>query len=273
LRSPFRFTPSLLLSLAMHVLVFAFLLTNMAKTNISQPIMVNLLKNPNPKIIKAGVVDKRAIDQAFQRQALEEKLKQQAIIEQQQKIERLKAEAEQAKQAAELAKVQKAKMELAAKKAAQEKSQQDKINFEKKLQAQKQAELKKQDELKKQNLAKQAAGLKAQRDKLQAEHNAFIATELEKYKIEFRTAIEDNRIISSVFPKDIRCAVRIQLLPDGSILSVNVAEPSGNPAYDELQISAVYKAAPFPMPEDHELYNQLRDIVLSFRNGEQAADA
>ena len=67
--------------------------------------------------------------------------------------------------------------------------------------------------------------------------------------------------------------MRIQLLPDGSILSVNIAEPSGNPAYDELQISAVYKAAPFPMPEDHELYNQLRDIVLSFRNGEQAADA
>ena len=156
----------------MHVLVFGFLLTNLAKTNTSQPIMVNLLKNPNPKIIKAGVVDKRSIDQAFQRQALEEKLKQQAIIEQQQKLESLKVAAEQAKKAAELAKVQKAKMELAAKKAAQEKAQQEKINFEKKLQAQKQAELKKQ------NLAKQAAGLKAQRDKLQAEHNAFIATEI-----------------------------------------------------------------------------------------------
>ena len=233
--------------------------------------MVNLQTNPNPdaKIIKAGFVDKNLIDQAHKR-----------IAEQQQKAEQLKIEAEQAKQAEiarvaaeqkalELATLKKAQMEVAAKAAAAKKvvaQEQAKKQQQAKQKALKELELKKVTE-------RQAAAMKADKNRLQAEHNMALATEVEKFKSLLISSIKENKIVSSVFSKDTRCALRIQLLPDGSILSIDITEPSGIPAYDEMQISAVYKAAPFTMPEDHELYSQLREIVLSLSNDMESPDA
>lgn len=248
--------------------------------------MVNLQQDPHPeqKIVKAAMVDKKAIDQAIQRQAAEEQKKRDDLLAQQHKVEQLQMEAIKAKQELELANAQKAQVEAAAKRAAQQKAklEQQQLQAKKELEKQQLAkqqlakqQLAQQQQLAKQQAeaaAKQAAAIKAQQDRLVAEHQEFLLTEVEKYRAAFQAAVEDNRILSSVFTGNISCKIRIRLLPDGSILSVNIIETSGNPAYDEMSAAAVYKSAPFPMPQDHELYNQLRDIVLSFKNGEQASD-
>ena len=60
------------------------------------------------------------------------------------------------------------------------------------------------------------------------------------------------------------CEVQFRLLVDGNVASVKVIKSSGNAAYDESAKMAVYKAAPFDIPNDKDLLSRLRDIVLVF---------
>lgn len=236
-----------------------------------------------------------------------QKLAQEQLLLQERKAEKLKHEAEAARKELEAANAQKLQLEAANKKAAEQKLklEQEQQQLKKQI-SQQQAQAKKdleKKELAKQDLAKKElqkkelaakqaaegaakkaseqraqenarlAAVKAAQDRLAAEHLEFMMSEVDKYRAAFQALVEDNRILSSVFNNDISCKIRIRLLPDGSIASVNIVETSGNPAYDEMSAAAVYKSAPFPMPQDQELYTQLRDIVLSFRNGDQSADA
>ncbi len=271
-----KYSSSVLASVIVHAIFFSFIFYTVA-TNAPAPIItVNLQKNPGQaaKPVKAALVDKKAVDQAIQRQIDAEKLAQEKIVEQQRKTEQLKQEALQAQEALELAKAQKiaqekavqekAQLAAATKKLAQEKAVQEKA-------AQAKAQLA-QQQLQAAKKAQAAAAQKAQRDRMAAEHAELIVGEVDKYKAELKAAIEENRILSSIFAGDIRCKIRIQLLPDGSILSLNIIESSGNPAYDEMSANAIYKSAPFNIPPDQEIYNQLRDIVLPFKNGDQSAD-
>lgn len=297
------FSKSFLISVAMHVVFFTALLSTMNFGIPEKKVTVNLQKNPN--IVKATVIDKRAVDAAIARQAAivadelhRQKLEQDQILAEQRK-------AQEAIEQAQQLKIQK---ELEVKRVAQEKLklEQDKKLAQQQLQIKKEAEKQaavtatKQQAAAKQAAAKQAeakrlqqaavakqaadklvadkaaeakaAGIKAQQDKLAAEHQKFLLTEVEIYRAAIQECIEGNRIVSSLFASDISCKIQIKLLPDGSILSVKIVKPSGNPAYDEMSTTAVYKSAPFPMPQDKELYNQLRDIVLSFENGDQVSD-
>jgi len=265
---------SLIFSIVVHVVFLSLLVFTMNNNDAQRPIIINLQKSSQSNdIVKAGVVDRGAIDRAHQLRAREERLK--------------------AEQALEVANTQKlAQEKLAQEKIAQEKAVQDRIMQKKMVQEkamQAKAAQEKATQLKvaqeklvqeKVNLAKQqkikqeqrAAGIQAERDSLRAQHDAFIGTEIDKYKAEFAAAIIENRILSSIFAGDLQCTIRIMLLPDGSILNVNIEKSSGNKAYDEMAENAVYKTAPFPMPDEQELYSKLRDIVISFRNGDQATD-
>lgn len=252
------------------------------------------------------LAEQRKIEQQKAEQLKQEELarKQQEEEAAQQKLRLAQEQAQQQKLAQEKAAQEKlVKQKLAQEKIAQEKIAQQKIVEQKiveqkiaeqkaqqklqlqKVEQQKLAKQKKDQELKAQQLAAKqaedlraqqaaaaAAALKAKNDKIAAEQQAFLASEVDRYRAAFQAAVEDNRILSGVFTGDISCTIRIRLLPDGSIASVQIIESSGNPAYDEMSTNAVYKSAPFPMPPDQELYAQLRDIVLSFKNGEQSSD-
>lgn len=242
---------SLIWSITVHVVFFCLLIFTMNKTRPSAPVMVNL--------IKAEFIDNREI---------EAKLQRQKILDQQRQEEQLRLEKiEQDRLAKEQLKLEELK------------KQQD---LKKQEEIKKQEALKKQDLLKKQQIEnkkladkKQAAvsAIKSKQDRIQAERNAFLVTEVDRYKAEIAASIKDNKIESSIFPKDARCTLHIKLLPDGSILSINILQSSGYPAYDQMQISAVRKSAPFTMPAENDLYALLRDIVLSLRNGEESSDA
>lgn len=291
------YSKSFIISVAIHVVFFTALFTTMSLNTPSEPIKVNLAKEP--AIVKAKVVDMRAAQaEELQRQKLaQEQLLAQQRLEEQQRAEQLKAEqqkaeqlkAEQLKQEAEKVKQaetlkqQKLQKEAEAKAVAAKKVAAQKAEQQKQLAAQKEADTKaKQAAAAKELAAKQAAdkqaaaakaaAMKAEQDRLSALHQEFLLTEVEKYRAEIQATIEDNRILSGVFVGDICCKIRIKLLPDGSILSATVVESSGNKAYDDMSVVAVSKSAPFTMPQDQELYNQLRDIVLSFKNGDQTTD-
>lgn len=273
----FRPSRSLIISVILHIIFFALLFNTLSFESKKPPITVNLQRDPgtSKKIVQATLIDKRAADLAAQRQIAEEKLKRDKIIEQQRKVEQQQLEVEQAKQAAlELAKQQKEKLELAKQAKEQKLKQEQQLQIKKQIATQqqqlRQQALEKQQakqQAAKQQAAKQAA-LKSQYDRMLSDQQALLESEVERYRAEFAAAIEENRILSSIFSGEMSCKLRIMLLPDGSILSVKVLESSGNPAYDEISASAVYKSAPFMMPEDQELYAQLREIVLSFKNGE-----
>lgn len=282
---------------------FGVLLSTMSFSDTPPPVTVNLSVNPKDetKIVKASIVDKKAIDAAVlrQTQAAAEELNrqrqaQEQLLANERRAEQLKQEAAAAKLALENANAQKLKVEAAAKKAAEQKAKLEQEQQKMQKQAVAQAQAKKLQEKKdleklqatqkaaaqqlaakaqadKARLA-EAAALKATRDRLAAEHQEFLLDEVEKHRAIFHSLIEDNRILATTFSADMVCKIRIKLLPDGSIANVEFIERSGNPAYDDMSATAVYKSAPFPMPQDQELYGQLRDIILSFKNGEQASD-
>lgn len=266
----FKLSKSLLLSIALHVIFFTVLLTTLSFEVKPPPITINLAKNPgNDKtIVQAALIDKRAMDLANQRRAAEARLQQEKLREQQRLAEQIQLEAEQvkkAKQAVELAAALKAQQQA---KLEQAKLAQEKLNQQ--LQAKQQ--IAQQQQLAKQQAAakqQRAIALKAQQDRILAEQQAMLEGEVEKYRAVFAAVIEENRVVTSVFSVDLHCKLKIMLLSDGSIFNVKVLESSGNDAYDQMSAKSVYKSAPFPMPQDKELYKQLREIVLSFRNGEQ----
>jgi colicin import membrane protein len=261
---------SLGLSIIIHTAVFMVIIFSVAGKSTPPQITVSLLKNADPskKIIKAGFVDANAMEQAHKR-----------IVEQQQRAEQQKREAEQAEiakkaeeqKALELAILQKQQLEVQAKAVAAKKAADQKALQVKNEQA-KQKKIK--DAALKETAQRQAAAIKANRDKLQAEHNALLATELERLKAQIRAVIKESKIISPFHPNNTSCDVTIKLLPDGSILNVYISKPSGHPAYDDMQISAIQKAAPFSIPQDHELYEEIRDgITLNMSNDLESSDA
>ena len=58
---------------------------------------------------------------------------------------------------------------------------------------------------------------------------------------------------------------RIQLAPNGQVLSVGLIRSSGDPVLDRSAQAAIYKASPLPVPTDSEMFNLFRDISLTVR--------
>ena len=63
-----------------------------------------------------------------------------------------------------------------------------------------------------------------------------------------------------------RCLLRVVLLPTGEVLQVSVEETSGNEAFDNSAVRAVFRASNLPVPEDNFLFEKsFREFTLLFR--------
>ncbi|HAU1684303.1 TPA: cell envelope integrity protein TolA [Legionella pneumophila] len=226
-----------------------------------------------------------------------EAAKQQRIKEQQE-IARLKEEAnkiaiarkkqveEEKKRLKELAE-QKA---LEAKRIEELKKQNEKLAKQRELEAKKLAELnkKKQEEKEKAEKLKaeqaKAEKLKAEKARAEqekaemerkrqaeaaaaqnAERQARIAGEVDKYKALIVNAIERNWILPENVNNSLSSQFRIRLAPDGTVLEVSLTRSSGDPLLDRSAQTAIYKASPLPVPKDVETFNLFRDISLTVR--------
>ncbi len=260
---------------------------------------------PQPEIVKAVSVDNKEVMETVnrlkqqreqQRQAeinhqrelnrQAEMAKQQRIKEQQQ-IAKLKEEAnkiaiERKKQAEEEKKRLKQLAEqkaLEAKRIAELKKQQEQLVKQQQQEAKKLAELSKKKaeekakaekllaertkaEQERKRLADAAAAQKAAQD---ADRQARLAGEVDKYKALIINAIGRNWILPENVNSSLSSQFRIRLAPDGNVLEVALTRSSGDPLLDRSAQTAIYKASPLPVPTDAETFNLFRDISLTVR--------
>ena len=203
-------------------------------------------------------------------------------IAEQQRVEKLKAEAMKLAIAQEK-KVLEEKRHLEA--LVKEKKEQEKqlalmknqeAQLKKQQEAQKIADLKKKksdEELRinQANAAKAKEDLlkkqqaEAREAKATADHNALVAGEVDKYKALIIGAISRQWILPENVHSGLSSQFLLRLAPNGTVLEVSLTRSSGDPILDRSAQSAIYKASPLPVPADPATFNLFREISLTVR--------
>lgn len=200
---------------------------------------------------------------ARKKQAEEEKKHLKELAEQKaleaKRIEELKKQKEtlvkqQEQEAKKLAELNKKKLEEKAKadKLKTEQAQAEKLRAEQARAAQAKADMERKQ---------QAEAAAAQN----AENQARIAGEVDKYKALIVNAIGRNWILPENADSSLSSQFRIRLAPDGMVLEVTLTRSSGDPLLDRSAQTAIYKASPLPVPTDAETFNLFREISLTVR--------
>lgn len=112
---------------------------------------------------------------------------------------------------------------------------------------------------------KQAEAAAAQHALQNAENQARIAGEVDKYKALIINAISRNWILPENADSNLLCKFHIRLAPDGTVLEATLIQGSGDPLLDRSAQTAINKASPLPVPSDSETFNIIRDINLTVR--------
>lgn len=112
---------------------------------------------------------------------------------------------------------------------------------------------------------KQADAAKALQASQNAENQARIAGEVDKYKALIVNAIGRNWILPENVDSGLSSQFRIRLAPDGMVLEVTLTRSSGDPLLDRSAQTAIRKASPLPVPTNAETFNLFRDISLTVR--------
>lgn len=287
-------------SIGVHALLLTLLVFSIDPTQSSHPASAPLQAS-SPEIVQAVMVDESKVTAEVDRLKAEEKKekeaakKLQAVKEQEiAKLERIKqdiakAKAEEEAKLAEIKSVkEKEKQELDALKEIKEKKKKDlaALNEEqsveqnriKTLHAEREKEEKKRLEAKQQleekrkaEEAKRLAGLKATKDAA----NAKAAKEAKNISMarsildSWSKKVEMNKRRVLGIPDGITCTLLIHVLPDGSI-RVQVSKSSGNSIHDDLSVKAAYQSEPFPLPEDPEVRDKLREVEIKITSKEGA---
>ena len=90
-------------------------------------------------------------------------------------------------------------------------------------------------------------------------------TEIGLYKGKISAKIRSNIVKPPDVADDARAEFSVTLLPGGRVMSARLTKSSGNVAYDNAVERAIIKSDPFPLPGDTSLFNQFRELKLSFK--------
>ncbi len=63
----------------------------------------------------------------------------------------------------------------------------------------------------------------------------------------------------------LHCRLQVSLFPSGEVKDVKVIESSGNAVFDRSAVSAVYKAAPLPVPTDPKAAAHFKQFEFNFK--------
>ncbi|MEE8429037.1 MAG: cell envelope integrity protein TolA [Gammaproteobacteria bacterium] len=110
--------------------------------------------------------------------------------------------------------------------------------------------------------AKLAAQAEVRRQAEQQQRTQSVIGEYKRY-IEEKVARSWLRPPGS--PRGLSCTVKVNLIPGGDVISVAIVKSSGDPAFDRSVATAVYKAAPLPLPPDIVMFRHFREIDFIFR--------
>lgn len=193
--------------------------------------------------------EKKKRDEAARRKQEEEKQRKAAEAAKRKEAERLKAEE---------AKRQK---ELAEKKKAEEEARRKKVQEE-----QREREEQARRELQEKARMEEALRQEATRREIEREQAARAATEAQKERALWIDAV--TRHVTKKWhpppsaPAAFACMVRVQQLPDGTVISARITQSCGNPLLDQSVEEAVLRASPLPTVSNPSLY--LREFLFEF---------
>ena len=214
----------------------------------------NALKQQEQKLIEAKQKTKAASEQRRREQEQIAKIKQQQQTEEKrlEKIEREKHKAELGKQIV-LEEIQKAEAEQKRKNREDEMRKQ--IAVEEAQKAETERKRKQQE--------------KAMLAALAVESAARQASEDEKLKAKIKNDIY-RRVVSNFnrtgLPSGLTTEIKVKLIPGGEVVNASISSSSGNNIFDQRAITAVKKASPLPVPNDHKKFERLglREIIFNF---------
>ena len=292
----------LVASILLHMLFFSALFMHWESTEPAKPLYIpsNIQAHVvDPETLKALQANKEAEQKAIQDARAEEKKaaeqKRQAQLEKQKaKEEALKKVAEEKKRA------EQEKLKIKKQKEEKEKLEKARLEKQKELEKQKQleAEKKKAAELAKekaleeklkaqqskeiqekenkmremlkrmeqqQALAKQQADLEAEQFQQQQAFQTYELTEIERFMALIKLRIEN---LWRIPPKSdhLSITLRIRLLPNGELSSVEVIKSSGSSAFDRSAVLAAKSVSRYPVPDDTRIFEKnFRQFNMAFR--------
>jgi len=219
------------------------------------------------KIEQKKAAEKHRAEELKQKKITDEKNKKAAIKKTQQEKKR-KKEAQRKRKAEEKRKKEKLKQERLKKeqlKKEQIKKEQQKkarkAEKKRKAEAKRKAELKQKAEAQRQTeLKRQTEQQRAARERLsRGIVNRHVALITDKIKHNWRQPLGT--------PDGLQCRIDIVLLPDGQVISVEIFESSGNPAFDRSVKNAVRKSVPLPVPTNSVIFKKFETLRLRFNPG------
>ena len=258
---------SILFSVALHVAVAILLIFSVD----FGPAEFQLAA-PDKELVKAVVVDQRAVENELERLRAED--------------EKTRLEEEQREREAER------KARAAGKKRKQEEQRLAELKAQKeRLKKQEDTEKKRlaEDTRKAEDEARVAADERrllerkrkeeeerqriedALHDEIAAEEQAIAAAraaaeddaEISRYVVAIRNRVRQSFIILPGLD-GLTCTLRIMLIPGGEVSQVEVMQSSGNAIFDRQAENAVRKAAPLPVPGNPRLFQRMRSISFVF---------
>ena len=257
--------------------------------------------DPAQPVIRAHAVDEaqvqeamqqlrereRAADEARRKAAEQAKLEQQRLAElkkqraeEQKKLaaeKKARQEAEKKRLALERAAKEKADKEKAAKAEAEKKKvdekkkleEQKKAEEQKKLEAQKREEQRKAEEKAARERELKAAMQAEEAARVQAAKEAAWLTASQQVQLQIQNKVRGKWQRPAGLPETAQVVLRVNLLPDGSVQSVELRKESGVTLFDQSALRAVQAASPLPIPDDRELFNaQFRQFEFTFTAAE-----
>lgn len=242
---------------------------------------------PEPEVIKARAVDEKRIDAQIKRLRDATERKQQKIKEQayRQKQARLHEQMRRAEKKKRLAVEKAEKKKRLIEKKAEEKRQQDarkrqtqlkieqqrqkRLAQEKKRRQAEQKRIREEARKQQEELARQKAEMKqklaADRQRQEAARQQANQREISKYLGLIKNAVTRHWTLPSQDVKGLRCKVKVRIISNGEVIDVQIIKSSGNLAFDRSVETAVYRAAPLPVPAvESGLFNEFREVIFSF---------
>ncbi|HXG27704.1 MAG TPA: cell envelope integrity protein TolA [Nevskiales bacterium] len=204
---------------------------------------------------EAQEAERRRQAEAREQQQQADAQRKQAALEAQKKAEaaRQKAEQEARKKAEQEART---KAEQAARAKAQ-------AEAEARQKAEAEARARAEAEARRKAEAEQQAREKALQEALAQEQRERELNPLrDAYSAAISQQIARNWLKPPGISDDLKCEALVVQLPDGSVASARISKSSGNAAFDESVIKAIYKAAPLPQPPIPEVFE--RELEIAF---------
>ena len=192
------------------------------------------------KRLKLAEQKKKEAEQ--KRKAEEEKRKQEEEKKRKAEAERKKLEEEKRKKEEELKRIEEEKKRL-------EEEERKKLEAEKKR--------KYEEELRLQELEEEQMLL----DEAQNQRDMGIINE---YRFRIQRVIE-SKFNQTGLDSGLSCVLLIRMVPGGDVVSVTIAESSGNAKFDAAAEKAVQKASPLPVPDEMRIFEKMREIRFTFK--------